>query len=42
MASQITLVFATAIGYSVWLDGKVLLPKALHLLVAEHGKSNWK
>lgn len=34
MASPITLLLATAIGFIVWLDGKALLLKTLHLLVS--------
>lgn len=33
MASPITLLLATAIGFVVWLDGKALLLKTLRLLV---------
>lgn len=34
MASPITLLLATAIGFTVWQDGKALLLKTLHLLIS--------
>lgn len=42
VASQRTLILATAIGYTVWQDGKAFLLKTLHHLVAGHKKSDCK